>query len=213
MNARKRTAIGLTLGMLATIVLSACGPTPEPQVTAETVPTQEPTPVAAICANVWTPYYSSRKNYLGVLDSASCANAFGLIIDFVEPVDSVSLSFSGASVPYILQVYDENGTQVSSQVQEAEFNNGDGTLFEIGYASNLANIERVLFSGPSGGNRVVIAVREIAFSRTEAESRHNFDTFPDGTVIASDTQDAEGRQWRSLTGDEFADWGFLVSTY
>ena len=185
------------------LVVFACGPTPE-----------EPTPTTPpiICANVWTPYYASGNNYLGVVSSVPCVDASALILVFEEPVESVSLSFSGASTSYVLRVYDEGGTLLGSEVQPAEFNNGDGTLFEIGYPSDSANIGRVEFSGPSGGDRVVIAVREVAFSRGGIESRHNFDTFPDGTAIAGDTQDAEGREWKSLTGTEFADWGFRVST-
>jgi hypothetical protein len=186
------------------LVFFACGTPP--------VEEEEPVPPPIICANVWTPYYSSGNNYLGVANGVPCVNASALILVFEEPVESVSLSFSGASTSYVLQVYDQGGTLLGSEVQRAEFNDGDGTLFEIGYSSDLADIARLQFSGPSGGPRVVIAVREVAFSRAGTESRHNFDTFPDGTAIAGDTQDAEGVEWRSLTGDEFADWGFLVST-
>lgn len=215
MNAVKRIVTLVTLIMLAAVVLSTCGPTPtpEPEVVVETAPPEVPTstPIApGTCANVWSPYYSSGNNYLGVVDS--CPSAYGLIIAFVTPVDSVSLRFSGASTSYILQVYDESGTLLGKEVQKAEFNNGDGSLFEIGYTSSLANIGHVQFGGPSGGPQVVIAVREITFSRGGIESKHNFDRFPDGTIIAADSVDSQGRRWRSLTGNEFEEWGFWVGT-
>ncbi|MBN1264995.1 MAG: hypothetical protein JXA25_05835 [Anaerolineales bacterium] len=183
------------------LILSACTP-------AATIEEAPP----ATCAIVWTPYQASGNNYLGVKDGGDCVNAFALIVDFTEPVESVSLSFSGASKPYIMEVYDESGTLLDIKLQEAQFNNGDGTLFGIGYSSPSANIDRVQFSGPQGGPKVVIAVREIVFSRAGTESSYNFDTFPDGTVIAGNTQDTEGVEWQSLTGNEFADWGFMVST-
>lgn len=188
---------------VCTVVVS-CDPTPTPELTG--------TPPTKICANVWTPYYSSGKNYLGVVNGVPCINASRLIITFVEPVQSVTLSFSGASRPYVLQAYDESENLLASQVQPAEFNNGDGTLFDISYSNNSANIKFVQFGGPLGGERVVIAIREISFSKGGVTFKYNFDTFPDGTVIAGDSQDTEGREWQSLSGNEFIDWGFLVST-
>jgi len=201
---RIRNFLLSTALLFVILVLSAC-----------TTPIEEPpivTPAAKICANIWTPYYSSGMSYLGVVNGLPCLNAGRLIIVFVEPVESVELSFSGASQPYVLQVYDESGTLLGSQVEQAEFNNGDGALFVIGYSSDSANIKRVRFGGPLGGPTMVIAVRGISFSRAGTQSPYNFDTFPDGSVIAGDTQDTEGREWRSLTGNEFVDWGFLVST-
>jgi hypothetical protein len=199
-----RSILLSTAFLFVILVLGACTP-----------PVEEPlpdTPAPEICAIVWTPYQRSGKNYLGVANDGRCVNASALIIVFVEPVESVTLSFSGADKPYVLQVYDESGTLLGGQVQEAEFNNGDGTLFEIGYSSDLANIEHVQFSGPTGGPTVVIAVREISFSRADTESTYDFDTFPDGTVIAGNKKDAQNREYQSLTGNEFVDWGFLVGT-
>jgi hypothetical protein len=45
------------------------------------------------------------------------------------------------------------------------------------------------------------------------EYKYTFDTFPDGTPITGDTGgtgDPPVPQWKSLQGDEFSEWGFLV---
>lgn len=44
------------------------------------------------------------------------------------------------------------------------------------------------------------------------EYEYTFDTFPDGTPITGNTEDAEGLRWQDLQGDEFSEWGFLVAS-
>jgi hypothetical protein len=190
--------------LLLILFRTACVPIVSPHTTGPST--------AKSCVNVWTPYYSSENNYLGVVNGEPCLNAFRLIITFVEPVQSIELSFSGASQSYVLQAYDENRTELGSQTQRAEFNNGDGTLFTISFNSDATDIKSVQFGGPLGGDRIVIAVREISFSKGGVDFPYDFDAFPDGTVIAGDSQDANGRQWKSLIGDEFTAWGFMVTT-
>jgi len=195
---------GLLVGLCFLLMLAiACAPvgvtgTPQP-------------PAQTICAIVWTPYYSSESNYLGVAPGGRCVNALVLIIEFVDPVESITLSFSGAQQNYVLEAYDEAGSLLGKEIQSAEFNNGAGTLFEISYTSTSPSINRIQFY-PSGNRRAVIAIKRISFILGGLESNFTFEYLPDGMPITADTQDSEGRMWHGLMGNEFSAWGFLVST-
>lgn len=116
------------------------------------------TPVAD-CVVVKTSYYSSPDNYLMLLDGTPCSGATRIEIAFLEPVRQVTLAFSGASISYTMEVYNEAGDLVGSPTQEAVFDE-QGQLFSISYQSDSANVSRVRF-GYLGTQVAVVAIREI----------------------------------------------------
>jgi hypothetical protein len=116
------------------------------------------TPVTG-CVVVKTSYYSTPDNYLMLLDGYPCSGANRIEITFLQPVRQVTLAFSGASINYTMEVYDEAGNQLGAPIQEAEFDE-DGRLFTISFESDDASVSRVRF-GYTGTTVAVVAIREI----------------------------------------------------
>jgi hypothetical protein len=116
------------------------------------------------CVIVRTSYYSSPHNYLALLDGGNCLNVRRIEITFLEPVLEVELAFSGASEPYVMEVYNGDGELLGSPIQEAEFDE-EGKLFPISFSSDNANISRISFGVFPETVTAVVAIREIRYVR------------------------------------------------
>ena len=111
------------------------------------------------CAIVQTNFYSSTNNYLAANTDISCRDANRIEFKFQNPIREVALTFSGASISYVMEVYDQDGNLLGAPTQMAEFAE-DGPLFNISFKSDQANISMIRF-GYQSTERAVIAIRQI----------------------------------------------------
>jgi outer membrane protein assembly factor BamB len=112
------------------------------------------------CVVVKTSYYSTTNNYLMLLEGNPCSGANRIEVTFLDPVGQVSLAFSGASIDYMMEVYDQAGELLGVPTQTAEFDE-EGQLFTVSFVSDSANIKRIRF-GYVGTTVAVVAIREIS---------------------------------------------------
>lgn len=119
------------------------------------------------CVAVRTNYYSSPHNYLALMTGPGCpgcVNARRIETTFLEPVQEVCLEFSGASMGYVMEVYDEDGGLLGTSIESAEFDE-EGSLFTTTFSSDTANISRTSFGVYSEWVTAVVAIREIRYTR------------------------------------------------
>ena len=121
------------------------------------------TPVTS-CVVVSTSYYSTNDNYLWLHDRGNCANAHRIEIHFVEPVSEVSLKFSGASVYYVMEVFNAEGDLLGDPREEAEFD-PEGRVFTITFASDETDISWASFGAYLSFPKSVVAIKEVTHRR------------------------------------------------
>jgi hypothetical protein len=115
------------------------------------------------CAVIWIGYLESDLHYLSVQQGGSSCEHI-LEITFVDPVQKVTLEFTGASLNYFLTAFNDSGDQISGSSVPAEFKK-EGNPTQITVESNGAEIKRVIFHPYQGEGIAVIAVNKITYWR------------------------------------------------
>jgi hypothetical protein len=124
-------------------------------------------PETSYCAGATATAIRPAGSYVGLdfkfLTTANPAeidrcNTVLLAILFTDPARRVTLTFAGASVPYILSAYDREDNLLGREHKDGVSRGG---TFEVTFASGSADISRVTF----GYEKAVTAVKELEYER------------------------------------------------
>jgi serine/threonine protein kinase len=105
-------------------------------------------------------YVGTVSNFLTTASPTNLkrCNTIPVEITFVQPVRRVALKYVGASVMYVMKVYDSSGNLLGTRNASATLNKGP---FEVAFANPSASISRVTF----GYQTAITAVTEIYYER------------------------------------------------